>query len=821
MNLFTAYGKPLLLGLALVAALLVVVGTITITVFGEKLAEQALAAFQKQTTTEWKLQTLDVSFLPYFPTTALRLRKVEITGADQRPLLKAEELSFKISLWDLLFSRLKLHRLKMKNGFLHIRKLEKNTWNFEVFRSDSTDTAGPIQANIREARLEGVELLYEDAPATHAYAMYAFSALLMLDYEKEFILLKADGHSQIDSVKTESLSLLANTPLDFSIRMHFDTQSNCLRFDPSHFSLSGVPFQMQGSITDHTEHMYIDLACYSHSVPLTIVSSLYPDAAHLFEKAELHGLTQIDCRILGELSNQKQPDTDITLTLVKGGLTHKRLGIRMESIQAAVSWHSGTAGINGKAALTALIPGQDSLSIRAVLDSKAHPALHLDVDGPIPLGLLAAASGFPIQKASGMLHFDQMHLAGDPETPEKLQCRGSISSAHSSMTLADATINFPTLQIHCSNDVLTVDTLLADGLQSDIELRGQIHHVFSLFLKNPVSVPVLTLEAWSDRCHLSEISAFLDRWGGDTSSSSEKDESGLDWTAWDMDVNLFCGHFIQNKVQFHNILFSSYQKDYHINGQFQGEAFGGSVHAQVDLAWKQEPQLEIRGTMQGVHIDELFRQCDNFDQTTLTHKHISGKMDGRVHSRLSWDALGNFQEEDCYALAKLDIRDGKLYEFPVLYEFSDFVKMDDLKTVQFAHLSNIIEIKDRMIYLPLMKIQSNALNLEVLGRHSFDQEVDYAVKINAGQVLTHKFKKHDPTLQPVPWVRDGWFYVYYRMYGHMDDLQFKPDRSGIARDIQKSDSEKHLLEQKLHSFFDQNAIFADESDLSDDPFFAL
>jgi hypothetical protein len=821
MNLFTTYGKPALIWLGSVAVILIIVGTITIAVFGEKLAAQALAAFQKQTTTEWKMQSLDVSFLPYFPTTALRLRKVEITGADQRPLLKAEELSFKISLWDLLFSRLKLNRLKMKNGLLHVRKLKHNTWNFEVFQTDNNDQSEPIQANIREARLEGVELLYEDTATAHAYAMYVFSAFLMLDYEKEFIMLKADGNAQIDSVKTDSLTLLANTSLNFSIRMHFDGRSNSLRFNPSHFSLSGVPFQMHGSITDYPEHMHIDLTCHSNVVPLNKVSSLHPGAARFFENTELHGLTQINCRILGDLSVRKQPDTDITLTIVKGGLTNKRLGIQVENMQAAFSWHSGTAGESGNAALSAVIPEQGSLSIRAVLDKKNQPAFHLDVQGPIPLGLLAVASGIPIQKASGMLHFDQMHLAGDTGAPEKLQCHGRVTCAQGSLFAADATLNMPHAQLRFSRDVLTIDSLLADGLQSDIELRGKINHVFSMFLKNPVAVPVLALEAWSDRCNLTEITAFMDRWSGEASSTAEKEESHLDWMSWNMNISLFCGHYIQNKIQLHNILFSGDQKDHRIRGHLQGGAFSGSVHAQIDLAWGQETQMDITGTLQGVRMEELFRQCDDFGQNTLTHMHISGKMDGRIHSSLSWDQHWNFKEEDCYALAKLDIRDGKLNEFPVLYEFSDFVKMDDLKTVQFAHLSNIIEIKDRMIYLPLMKIQSNALNLEVLGRHRFDQEVDYAVKINAGQVLTNKFKKHDPTLQPVPWVRGGWFYVYYRMYGHMDDLQFKPDRPGIARDIQNSHAEKHLLEHKLHTFLGQNAIFAEESDISDDLFLSL
>src|SRR5690606_36840127 len=88
--------------------------------------------------------------------------------------------------------------------------------------------------------------------------------------------------------------------------------------------------------------------------------------------------------------------------------------------------------------------------------------------------------------------------------------------------------------------------------------------------------------------------------------------------------------------------------------------------------------------------------------------------------------------------------------------------------------------------------------------------VDYSSQINAGQVMMNKFKKHDPKLSPIPVKQNGLFNLYYSIYGHLDQLQYKSDKSAIKKNIQKSESDKKMLEQKLLNIFGPSVVLIHE-----------
>ena len=79
----------------------------------------------------------------------------------------------------------------------------------------------------------------------------------------------------------------------------------------------------------------------------------------------------------------------------------------------------------------------------------------------------------------------------------------------------------------------------------------------------------------------------------------------------------------------------------------------------------------------------------------------------------------------------------------MLENFAFALKAGDLERVRFTRLANFLEIRDRTIYIPAMFIQSSAINLTLSGSHTFDQYLEYYIKVNAGQVIANKISRHD------------------------------------------------------------------------------
>ena len=108
-----------------------------------------------------------------------------------------------------------------------------------------------------------------------------------------------------------------------------------------------------------------------------------------------------------------------------------------------------------------------------------------------------------------------------------------------------------------------------------------------------------------------------------------------------------------------------------------------------------------------------------------------------------------------------------------------------------------------------MFTQTSALNLTISGEHSFDNKIDYNIKVNAAQVLFSKFKKYNPSLKPQEAKRRGWFNLHYHIYGTVDKYKIKNDKRGVNRRFEISDRRKKKIQDRLIAQFG-NAIDTSE-----------
>jgi len=252
------------------------------------------------------------------------------------------------------------------------------------------------------------------------------------------------------------------------------------------------------------------------------------------------------------------------------------------------------------------------------------------------------------------------------------------------------------------------------------------------------------------------------------------------------------GESFTGKLEFENNEVSIY-------GEFG--AMGGSIDIDGTGYFEERPKLKAKVICHDINATEFFRQMEDFGQDLLTHENIAGTLNTKMAIDAQWDEEANFLYEDLHVLADVQATDGELNNFGMLEDFSGYVKIRDLEQIKFVDMRNWFEIKNERLYIPVMFIQTNALNLLLGGEHSFENEFDYNIKVNAGQVAFAKFKKYNPDLEPQPAKKRGLFNLYFNAFGDLDDYEVKTNKRKVNQAFKMSEYRKNGIQAALNKEF--------------------
>lgn len=171
-----------------------------------------------------------------------------------------------------------------------------------------------------------------------------------------------------------------------------------------------------------------------------------------------------------------------------------------------------------------------------------------------------------------------------------------------------------------------------------------------------------------------------------------------------------------------------------------------SSTSQGDLA------LEVQGRLENMAINKLFYALDNMGQEIITDKNINGVLHSDVLFKGSWDKKLNLDLSSIHVMANVLVDNGELKDLKSLEQIGDYLRSnaiasafidteglsDKLKNIHFDQLQNTIEIKNKMIYIPEMQILSDAVDINLAGKHSFDNKISYAMNFRLREIMKQK-----------------------------------------------------------------------------------
>ncbi|MCL6257550.1 AsmA-like C-terminal region-containing protein [Aquiflexum sp. TKW24L] len=139
-------------------------------------------------------------------------------------------------------------------------------------------------------------------------------------------------------------------------------------------------------------------------------------------------------------------------------------------------------------------------------------------------------------------------------------------------------------------------------------------------------------------------------------------------------------------------------------------------------------------------LDKLLFKFENFGQDYLINENLHGKVSGTITSKfLVYPDLTPIIDKS-EADMDLTVYQGSLVNFAPLSAMSSYFSDKNLNNVRFDTLKNTFELKEGILSIPRMNINSSLGFIELSGKQSLDMNMDYFIRIPLGLVTSVGFK---------------------------------------------------------------------------------
>jgi hypothetical protein len=217
-----------------------------------------------------------------------------------------------------------------------------------------------------------------------------------------------------------------------------------------------------------------------------------------------------------------------------------------------------------------------------------------------------------------------------------------------------------------------------------------------------------------------------------------------------------------------------------------------------------------------INISQMFQEFENFGQSTITNKNIKGVATFKIQFSSVLSPELDMDLDKLYAGIELSIENGELNSVESMKSLSRFIDLKELENIRFATLKNQIEIKNQVINIPKMEVKSSAINLTASGTHTFDNKINYRIKLSLNDLLSRKAKKAKKQNDEFGQEADdglGRTNLFLLMTGTVDKPIIKYDsKSAVQHVKQDLKVEKQTFKKVLK---DEFGVFKKDSTLSD------
>ncbi len=824
--------KKILLWIVLLFAIILIVSIGIAVVFEKQIGQQLISAINKELVHDIEVEDFELSLLKGFPYVSARLNNVKVPDKRKNLLLEAETMSFNIGLLGLLRSNLNIGKVIIENGALFVEIDRRGQANFLITKESEAEeaamTGADFSLSLKEATLNNMELIYIDRQSKQEMKLLLQNASFTGEFDSAEFSLTSDATIESNFVELEAKRYLVGKQLGYDATIYVDLNNGLYEFQDVILTVDQNDFDIKGTVQELKNGTNFDLVVHNKSGNLESVIQLMPEEYEYLEGFSSRGNFDFDILVKGKLNAKETPAVDFNFGLSDGSIQHDELGSSLKDVSFAASFKNGKSPSGDDAILE--INNFKGYFNRELIESKLkvsnlnNPHIQLDLNGTLPVESIYEFMGVDyIEDGDGEMELRNIHINGKYEDMirtsriHKVYASGEIEFDDASITINDEELTLDKGIIAMKDNQLRAANVKLEGAGSEILFDGFFNNVIPVLLADSINsndaelkfdaqlkAKSIDLDRLLTAVNLKLEEEVLVAKGAIVDSLKEEQTEKREYLTnflngtFAVDVTAFNyneveGEYFTGELSFKN-------QEMSIVGAIK-DMMGGTIDIDGTAYFDEATSLKANVICNDIIAKEFFRQMEDFGQEVLSYKNLEGILSTRMAISSKWDKVGEFSYDDLRVLADVTVKDGELNDFGMLEDFSSYIKVDDLKRIKFVDMRNWFEIRNQRIYIPVMLIQTNAMNLLLSGDHSFENEFDYNIKINAGQILSSKFKKHNPSLKPQPAKTNGLFNLYFNTFGDFDDYEVKTNKSKVKQAFKTSEYRKNTVQASLDKAF--------------------
>ncbi len=770
----------LLKWLLIIISLIVLFSILLSVLFQQRIESAALQQLDKITNSQLKYGDANFNYINSFPSISLDLSNPTFYDNDYDTALELEEFQVRINIFKSIFSDPVISRLVIKNGSVTLRERNQK-WNIVdlITNSNNSSDTSPL-INIDHLIVENFKVVIDRGTADQITQLTLVDADMELKSSDAEVNIFAQGRLSLDYVINNGDHQLIKINDSFQADLSFDKSSKIVTIAPSQLD-QGLTMEGWFNSSNSQRDIKLDIQNWKVNRLNTWLSEITLD-----EEKQI----ALEGKVSGIVSFDDVSDIDYTVYIKNGAITRGReTQIQFEDI------HSTLTGNQEELALQQLELEIDGEKLNADLQYsiKQNILESVSIEGNIPIKPLHTITGDSVlTKLDGTIAIEefainQYPIATDKSILEYLDFSGDFKNIRLQSNL-DKIVKADNGKIRSIGEELHFSGLEVELEDSEFTLNG-------LFVIEE-NKNVFKCQINGEKINATDILHF-------SNSSESRGSNFLEENR--LYVSIAVDKLLFNKIDMTKVNAELRSINDVLATTVEAKVFDGYIKSNGRLKHDSD-EYQYHFTIDGDNIDlkECFAQTENFGQTVITDKQLKGTFSSLASFDLFYDEEWNILPTKTKGLISAKIKNGQIKNLEMMKQFSSMVNINDLKDIKFTELNNYLEIKGKNLFVPTMFIQSNAANFLVSGYHSIENVQAYYLKVNAGQILANKFKRHNPDLPPKPDRRNGMFNLHYVINGTSESYQYRRDRNQVRKAFKTGEERKRLIYNELVKEFGPN-----------------
>lgn len=794
--------------------------------YGDEVKSYIIGELNKQLNTEVIVEPADIGFsvLSNFPNASLEFKNVKaldaIKKAKKDTLFKAGSISLQFNIVDIFKKNYRINKIAIADVDLRLFIDKKGNVNYNFLKEDSTASAGGEQNldfSIEKIDIRNLRLRYLDQRSKQDYSIVAKKAVVAGKFSDESYSLESNGELYVNHIKSDSTAYLKGKPAVYE--MLLDVNKDVFTFREAKVKIVDLNFGIGGKIENAEKETFLALKITGQDMDIQSVLSILPEKEReKFSDYESEGEFFFNSSILGTAD---EPVISAAFGIKKGTITQRSSSVTLENVDLEGSYQN-TAMVDGNRETKSLPNlniktfkanlGEGSISGSLMVEDFGAPRLTASVNGSIRLNDLHKLLKIDtVESMSGDLKINatyngrikdrKKYMSGDFND---VKAGGEMSITGLSLRLKDNPLRFDSItgDFLFNNNDIVINDFTGRVSNTDFRLKGFFRNILAWFL---LDKETLTVDATFASKNLDLNELLSDK------NSADKDDNAYTLKLSEyLDLNLNCNidHLTFRRFDAADIRGQLKMRDKRmIADPLSFATMDGRVGVSGMIDGQSEDKLLITcdASLRKININKLFYQFENFGQEYIQDKNLKGIGTAEVQFASVWSPQLDVDLDKIYVRSDLTIEKGELLRFEPMKELSSFIKLSELEEIKFSNLQNQVEIKNQTIYIPKMEVNSSALNVIASGTHTFDNKINYKVKVLLSDLLSKKAQRAKKENDEFGVVEDdglGKTALYISMTGTVDDPIVKYDgKSAVEKLRADLKTEKQTLKSILKEEF--------------------